>query len=264
MKIKDLENAENLPMKESMRRSSDYDSWDCYHVCGRGYYSWLRGFVVKSVGQPFNDVYSKFKQSLSKKHVDSETKYELIQYFRGLIETRRYKSYWIADYYVDEDGILRKNEREHKNRDRIINYGEPEYRYFFDERYLYLEDILVKAFGWRKTWDFIHTCYSNSIPFNELPQEYNPDVRRFNNLCRENDIKESKYSWGHLSFRDIWVRWARYPYTETYKYRSPGYYRLHYEGKSLRRKYERERAKELIYKFNRLELDVNKRPILIN
>ena len=59
MKIKDLKNAENLPMKESMRRSSDYDSWECYHVCGRSYYSWLAKFVAKNVGQPFDDVFSK-------------------------------------------------------------------------------------------------------------------------------------------------------------------------------------------------------------
>lgn len=127
-----------------------------------------------------------------------------------------------------------------------------------------MEPILVKVFGWRKTWEFTHTGFHESKLFGELPQEYNPDVRRFNNLCCENDIKESKYSWSHLTFYDLWTKWVRYPYTETYKYRSPGYYRLYYEGKSLRRKYERERAQELIDKFNRLELNVNERPILID
>ena len=260
MKIKNLENAENLPMKESMRRSSDYDSWDCYHVCGRGYYSWLRGFVAKNVGQPFNNVYSKFKQSLSKKHVDSETKYELIQYFRVLIENRRYRSYWIADYYVDEDGILRKEPRKTKSRDVTIRYGEPEIKYYFRNEYEgKVFGALAMCFGYKKACSMI----KNGITAKEYLTETN-EVRRFNNLMYENNVTLTKYNWNRLYWTELWWSYKVYPYTETYKYRSPGYYRLHYEGKSLRRKYERERAQELIDKFNRLELSVNERPILIN
>ena len=265
MKIKNLEQAEELPMKSSMRKSSGYDSWECNHHYGRGINAWTIAFVEKNVGNTFNSTYSAYKKALSKKHLSQKYYEEMIWYFKSITNYHEHRyRYWPGDVYIDEDGILQKKERKHKNRDRIINYGEPEYRYYFDKKYLYLEPILVKVFGWRKTWEFTHTGFHESKLFGELPQEYNPDVRRFNNLCRENDIKESKYSWCHLTFYDLWTKWVRYSYTETYKYRSPGYYRLHYEGKSLRHKYERERAQELVDKFNRIELNVNKRPILID
>ena len=88
-------------------------------------------------------------------------------------------------------------------------------------------------------------------------------IRRFNNLCYKHNIKFSRWSYGHLIWTDIWEGWVKYPYSVTYKYRSAGYYRLYYEGKSLRRKYERERVQELIDKFNRLEMRVNEHPILV-
>lgn len=265
MKIKNLEQAEELPMKSSMRKSCGYDSWECNRHYGRGIYAWTRGFVEKNIGNTFDSTYSAYKKALSKKHLSQKYYDEMIWYFKDITNYQEYRyHYWPNEFYIDKDGILQKNEREHKNRDRIVNYGEPEHMYFFDTKYLYLEKYLIMAFGYCKAWEFVHTSYHNSIPFGELPQEFNPSVRRFDNLCRKNAVKESKYSWGCLNFRDLWVKWDKYPYTETYKYRSRGYYRLYYEGKSLRRKYERERVKELIYKFNRLELNVNKRPILIN
>ena len=198
MKIKNLEKAESLPMKESMRRSSNYDSWDCYHVCGRGYYSWLRGFVAKNAGQPFNDVYSKFKKSLSKKHVDSETKYELIKYFRGLIETRRYRSYWIADYYVDEDGILRKEPRKTKSRDVTIRYGGPVTKYEIKREYREIVfGYLAICFGYKKACSMI----KNGITEKEYLTETN-EVRRFNNLMYENDVTFSSISIGKRQEHD--------------------------------------------------------------
>lgn len=259
MKIKNLENAENLPVKESMRRSSDYDSWDCNHVCGRGYYSWLRGFVAKNVGQPFNDVYSKFKKSLSKKHVDSETKYELIQYFRGLIETRRYRSYWIADYYVDEDCILRKEPRKTKSRDVTIRYGEPEIRYYFRNNYEgKVFGALAMCFGYKKACSMI----KNGITEKEYLTETN-EVRRFNNLMYENDITLTRYSWNRLYWTELWWGYQVFPYTETLKYRSREYYKYWYERQDATRKYQRERYQELIDRFNRCELKHSEHPFLI-
>ena len=259
MKIKNLENAENLPMKESMRRSSDYDSWECYHVCGRGYYSWLRGFVAKNVGQPFNDVYSKFKKSLSRKHVDSETKYELIQYFRGLIETRRYRSYWIADYYVDEDGILRKVPRKTKLRDVTIRYGEPVTKYEIKREYREIVfGYLAISFGYKKACSMI----KNGITGKEYLTETN-EVRRFNNLMYENDVTLTRYDWRCLYWTELWRGYQVYPYTETLKYRSREYYKYWYERQDATRKYQRERYQELVDKFNRCELLHSEHPFLI-
>lgn len=259
MKIKNLEQAEALPMKSSMRKSSDYDSWECNRY-GNGYYRWVMRFIGKNVGRPFDLVYSEFKEAVRGKHFSKKIMEEVIDHFRWLTNgSERYQNY----YYVDDDGNIQEKSRRRKNRNRTVNYGKPEYMYFFDERYLFLERYLVMAFGYRKAWEFMHTSYHNSIPFGELFGDCNPSVRRFNNLCRENGVKESEYSYGYLNFNDLWVKWVKYPYTETYKYRSREYYRLHYEGKSLRRKYERERTQELIDKFNRLELRFNVHPILI-
>ena len=157
MKIKNLENAENLPVKESMRRSSDYDSWDCYHVCGRGYYSWLKSFVIKSVGQPFNDVYSKFKKSLSKKHLSQKDYDEMVWYFKKITNYNEYRyKIWPNEVYVDEDGILRKKPRKTKSRDVTIRYGEPVTEYKIKGEYREaLFSYLAISFGYKKACSMI-------------------------------------------------------------------------------------------------------------
>lgn len=259
MKIKNLEKAENLPMKESMRRSSDYDSWDCYHVCGHGYYSWLRGFVAKNVGQPFNDVYSKFKKSLSKKHVGSETKYELIQYFRGLIETRRYRSYWIADYYVDEDGILCKEPRKAKSRDITIRYGEPVTVYKF--RREYSETVfgcMAVCFGYKRAKSMIE----NGITEKEFHTETN-EVRRYNNSVYQKFYDWNNFNWYNMCWVSLWIGYSTYPYSVTLKYRSREYYKYWYERQDATRKYQRKRYQEFIDRFNRSELQHSEHPFLI-
>jgi hypothetical protein len=259
MKIKNLENAETLPMKESMRRSSEYDSWDCNHVCGRGYYSWLKGFVTKSVGQPFNDVYSKFKKSLSRKHVDSETKHELIEYFRGLIETRRYKGYWIADYYVDEDGILCKEPRKAKSRDVTIRYGEPVTEYKIKGEYREaLFSYLTISFGYKKACSMI----KNGITEKEFRAETN-EVRRYNNLIYQKFYDENNFNWYNMCWVSLWIGYSTYPYSVTLKYRSREYYKYWYERQDATRKYQQERYHELIDRFNRCELQHSEHPFLI-
>jgi hypothetical protein len=259
MKIKNLEKAENLPMKESMRRSSEYDSWDCNHVCGRGYYSWLRGFVAKNVGQPFNDVYSKFKKSLSKKHVDSESKNEMIKYFLGLIETRRYTSYWISQFYVDEDGILRKEPRKAKSRDVLIKYGDPVSVYKFrNECCEFVFGYMAVCFGYKRAKSMIE----NGISEKEYSTETN-EIRRLNNLMYAKNIKEGKYSSFMMCWRDLWKGYYIYPYTETLKYKSNEYFRYFYERRSATRKYERARKQKKIDEFNRCELAHSEHPFLI-
>lgn len=259
MKIKDLKNAENLPMKESMRRSSDYDSWECYHVCGRSYYSWLAKFVAKNVGQPFDDVFSKFKKSLNKKRINQRDQYEMIHYLRSMVEKRKYRSYWLADYYVDEDGILRKEPRKTKSRDVTIKYGEPVTKYEIKREY---RDIvfsyLAISFGYKKACSMI----KNGITEKEYNTETN-EVRRFNNLMYENDATLTRYDWNRLYWTELWWGYRTYPYTETLKYRSREYYKYWYEMQDATRKYARERYQELIDRFNRCELQHSERPFLI-
>ena len=259
MKIKDLKNAENLPMKESMRRSSDYDSWECYHVCGRSYYSWLAKFVAKNVGQPFDDVFSKFKKSLNKKRINQRDQYEMIQYFRGLIETRRYKSYWIADYYVDEDGILRKEPRKTKSRDVTIRYGEPVTEYKFKGEYREtLFPYLAICFGYKKACSMI----KDGITEKEFHTETN-EVRRFNNLVYQKFYDENNFNWCNMCWVSLWIGYSTYPYSVTLKYRSREYYKYWYEMQDATKKYQRERYQELIDRFNRCELKHSEHPFLI-
>ena len=176
-----------------------------------------------------------------------------------MVEKRKYRSYWLADYYIDEDGILRKGPRKTKSRDVTIKYGEPVTEYKFRDQYEgKVFEYLSKCFGYKKACSMIR----NGITEKEYSTETN-EVRRFNNLMYENDVKATKYAWNRLYWTDLWWGYQTYPYTETLKYRSREYYKYWYERQDATRKYQRERYQELIDKFNRCELQHSEHPFLI-
>lgn len=267
MKIKNLEQAEALPTRASMRKSSGYDSWECNRHYGRGIYAWTRNLVEKNVGNSFDSTYSTFKKSLSDKHISQKYCEEMIWYFKDITNYHEYRyHYWLNEFYIDTDGILQKGNKKRKNRDRTINYGEPEYIYTFKEtfkrdvdKYKTIISFMIQCFGKQETFRKLE----EGITQKEYNDYVSNAIRRFNNLCYKHNIKSSRWSYGHLTWTDIWEGWVKYPYSVTYKYRSPKYYQYRYETASITRKYYREQKQEKIDKFNRQELAVNPNPILI-
>lgn len=258
MYIKDLEKAETLPFRLSIRKSSNYDSWECYHITGRGYYTWLQRFIKKHVGEPFDDVFSLFKKALKKRKVNSEDSQGLIDYFLDevLYTDRRYHWYY---YYVDEDGVIREKEQKKKNRDKVVYIGEPETVYFLNTQYKEaVWSYLVICFGRENAKRMVNEGISNK----EFLSETN-EVRRFNNLCMRESIKSTWYSYGCLSWFEIWSAYWFYADKVTLKYRSPEYRQYMAESLDKIRKWHREALLEKIDKFNRCEIEHKEHPILI-
>ena len=257
MYIKNLETAEMLPYRLSMRKGSDYDSWDCYHICGRGYYTWLWRFIGKHVGESFDDVFSLFKKFLKKKKVNSEDFRSLTDYFLDeVLYSQRYRWYM---YYVDEDGLIQKKERTKKSGDKVIKIGEPETKYLLSSEYKNLvEECLLLCFGRDKYYDMV----KNGITSKEYLTETN-EVKRFNNMCMEKKVKPWYHSYGCLSWYDIWRSYSVYPETVTLKYRSPEYRQYMAESLDKTRKHYRELYLEKVEQFNETEVNHHEKPILI-
>lgn len=260
MKIKNLEQAEELPMKSSMRKSSGYDSWESNHHYGRGIYAWTIAFVEKNVGNTFNSTYSTYKKSLSKKHLSQKYYEEMIWYFKNITNYHEHRyRYWPGDVYIDENGILRKEPRKTKSRDVTIKYGEPVTEYKIKREYREtLFSYLAICFGYKKACSMI----KNGITEKEFHTETN-EVRRYNNLIYQKFYNENNFNWYNMCWVSLWIGYSTYPYSVILKYRSREYYKYWYERQDATRKYQRERYQELIDRFNRCELQHSEHPFLI-
>ena len=261
MYIKNLEKAETLPYRSSMRRSSGYNSWDDYHNCGFTLYQWTDRFLEKHVGEYYNNVYSLYRKSLKKKHLDSETIESMIETFKDRFAFRNGNwRYWYSPFEVDDDGIIRKVEKKRrKEKDKVINYGEPITTYTFNKMFLYLVPIIQFMFGYDKTKRFLIESFS----FNEIDLK-DGMMYRFNNYCYKHGIKDSRYHYGTLHWYDLWVKHINYPYSETLKYRSAEYYKYHYEMIDRRKVRMRLLYEEKVEKFNKEELNhIERKPIFI-
>lgn len=250
MYIKDLEKAETLPYRLSTRKSSDYDSWDSYYVCGRGYYTWFQRFLEKHTDEPFGKVFSLLKERLKKKRVNPEDSEGLIRYF--LDEVLYSQKYHWYRYYVDDNGIIRYIPRDRENRDKVLKFGEPVIRYFFKEEYKNFIPVLIALYG----YEFTFRALEHGI----TSKEYHPKYKyswKFMEACRCHGYKP-------LDWHDLWRKTEEYPYVERLDYHSPEWWRYHYEVVDAQRKRKRERKREKIEKFNQCELcQVEHKPILI-
>ena len=250
MYIKDLEKAETLPYRLSIRKSSDYDSWDSYHVNGRGFYTWLQRFLEKHTDKPFDKVFSLLKERLKKKRVNPEDSEELIHYF--LDEVLYDQKYHWYRYYVDDNGIIRYIPRDRENRDKVLKFGEPVIRYFFKEEYKNFIPLLIALYG----YEFTFSALEHGI----TSKEYHPKYKyswKFMKACRCHGYKP-------LDWDDLWRKTEEYPYVERLDYHSPEWWRYHYEVVDAQRKGKRERKREKIEKFNQCELcQEEHKPILI-
>lgn len=256
MRIKDLEKAEDLPVKASMRKSSDYDSWETYRQ--PRHYSWANGFMDKHVGEHIDDVYSAFRQSLSKRHVSEKVFEEMAEWFKtesGFNSAHR----WRYKYNVDEDGILRKTSKKAKRKDKVVNYGEPAVHYMFRDIYKRYFPYLSTCFGYRRACEMVR----DGITEREYLSSNSNEVKRLNNLFTEKVIKPTAYSSVPMCWDELWYGYYEYPYTETLKYRSREYYRYWYENKDSERKHRREYAEYQIQRFNLCEFQYREKPIFI-
>ena len=250
MYIKDLEKAETLPYRLSIRKSSDYDSWDRYHVNGRDYYTWLQRFLEKHTDKPFAKVFSLLKERLKKKMVNPEDSEGLIHYF--LDEVLYSQKYHWYRYYVDDNGIIRYIPRDRKNRDKVLKFGEPVIMYFFKEEYKNFIPLLIALYG----HEWTSRALEQGISSNEYYSKYY-DTWKFMKACRRNGYKP-------LDWYYLWSKTEEYPYVERLEYHSPEWWRYHYEVVDAQRKGERERKREKIEKFNQCELcQEEHKPILI-
>lgn len=117
-------NIEDCPFRASMRRSNK-DGYISRYYSDYGsnlseFFTWLRNFLKYCVGKPFNEMYS----ILCKKYPHQI----------GRINPKREFKFWLnigdkyrlspRDYYVDDDGIIRRNERHHEKASiKIPNRG---------------------------------------------------------------------------------------------------------------------------------------------
>ena len=255
MYIKDLEKAETLPYRLSIRKSSDYDSWDSYHVCGRGYYTWFQRFLEKHTDEPFGKVFSLLKERLKKKRANPEDSDGLIRYF--LDEVLYSQKYHWYRYYVDDNGIIRYIPRDRKNRDKILKFGEPVIRYFFKEDCKNFIPVLIALYG----YEWTYRALEQGISLNEYCSKNNYPWK-FNEACMRRGCKP--LDWGGDYWYDLWRRIEEYPYVERLDYHSPEWWKYHYEVVDAQRKHDRERKREKIDKFNQCEsCQEGHKPILI-
>lgn len=256
MRIRNLTKAEDLPVKASMRKSSDYDSWETYRQSR--HYSWANGFMDKHVGEHIDDVYSAFRQSLSKRHVSERVYEEMVEWFKTECGLKSTHSWW-RKYNVDEDGILHKTPKNVKSKDKRVNYGEPVAHYKFRDIYERFFPYLSICFGYKRACEMVR----DGITEREYLADYSNEVKRLNNIFAEKNIKPTTYSSVPLYWYELWWRYYEYPYTEILKYRSREYYRYWYEHKDAERKRRREYAEYQIQRFNLCELQHSEKPFFI-
>jgi ribosomal protein S21 len=256
MRIKDLEKAEDLPMKASIRKSSDYDSWETYRQ--PRHRAWAHGFMAKHVGECIDDVYSAFKRSLDKRHVDERTYNEMVGWFKG--ESGTVSAHRWTCYYVDDYGIMCKSSVRRKSRDMVVHYGDFVTVYRFRAAYeAEVFPYLSTCFGYWRARDMVR----DGITESEYHATTN-EVKRLNNLLQRDDIRPAHfYSWRPYNWSDLWDGYREYPYSRILKYRSREYYRLWYERRDAERKRERETAEYRVYQFNLCEIQHSEKPFLI-
>ena len=259
MYIKNLETAESLPFRESMRRGSGYyDDWGCGHICGESYYQWLERFIGKHVGEYFDDVFSLFKSSLKRKRIDSETQREMIKCFKDILPSDHGRfRFWGRYCYVDEDGIIRKEVRKHKNRDITVNYGEPKVWYTLKRNWIDFIRPLHQVFGYDETDRMVKDGISPYI----YGSFYYGD--KFNVICERLGMKHYP-RWSRDYWTDLWERHEEYPYTVVLEHGTREWVRYKKEQAKATKRYYRNFKKEKAEKFNRNELLFNEHPIFID
>lgn len=269
MKIKNLDKADELPMRSSMRKSCGVSTWDIRHHCGKRLWGWTDGFARKHIGEPFDEVYSEYKKRLKRKHVNSEDCESMIWYFKNIVNYHENNRYYFRNRHgieVDDEGILKEIPKKKKNRNITINYGKSETYYVFDPRYKANSDIynkilsaLIEVYGYHQAYRMAETGIS-------VKEHYNTLINRFNNLCSRKNIRSyySRYCYSCIvDWEELWEKRTRYIHSITFKYRSPEYYKYRYETLANTRRINRILKKERIDKFNAAEIKFNEHPILI-
>lgn len=267
MWIKDLEKAESLPKRESMRRSSEYyEDYGCSRRYSRRYYQWMMGFLRKHIGEHIDGVYSKFRKSLSGKHVSREVFDEVMWSFRSETTDSCF-SYRHIRFYIDDDGILRRKERKRRNsRDVTLRYGEPEVRYVLNQSVAEAKLVLYVLFGRRKALDMIE----NGIHPNTYNDKFGGNWK-FDEYCWKHRIPAPGnfyYNYNHLTWVDVWRKVETYPMTVVLEYRTREYRRYRAEQLTARKVAWKAMLKEKRERFNLVELkraeaESGRRPILL-
>lgn len=96
---------------EHMRNMKPYNSWERYYHAGyRGrvegveYYPYIKRFLNAHIGQPFDDVFSKFCKKVPKLWQRE---------FQKFFEEHRFYRYRSRNWYVDDDGLIQYWQKEY-------------------------------------------------------------------------------------------------------------------------------------------------------
>lgn len=257
MYIKNLEKAETLPYRLSMRKSSDYDSWNDYRISGRCYYKWLCRFIRKHIGESFSDVFSLFKKALKKNKICRKDSEALVGLFLNELLCRKYNR--CKRFYVD-DGIICEMECKRKNRDKVIATGGSGIKYFFNISHTGQIAFYINiCFGDKRCREML----DDGITEKEF-LTYTTQIKRFDNICFNKKIPSLNARGRYLSWPEIWTPYRCYDEVVTLKYRSPEYRRYMSETRDITNKYCRESRKRAMEDFNRIEANRHERPILLS
>lgn len=107
---------DTAPKHESMHRSSDYDSWDCYHY-DRESYHYISRMLDNSVGKDFDVVFSNICNRFRKKK-NYEVRREFLRRIDPYYKSPRYR--WrYNEYYLDENKVIRSYNNRSKKRKKV-------------------------------------------------------------------------------------------------------------------------------------------------
>jgi len=229
MKIKNLEAADAMPFRQSMRKSSGYDSWDDDYS---GVYfddRYMIRFIEKNIGKQFNEVYANFLYRLSKSHLSKDVYEHKRSEFISLLDGSRC---WARFTVID--GVISKKDDHRWKGDRNV------YIYPDDNEYVYR----FKADALNYEQDRYLFISLGADVYNRLMEDYIDEVFYTKHLYLISKIIDK--------YMPIRTRRYRNGYTYTWKQSFSDYdYFVRYNtteptvlkpGTSERRKYQAEKS----------------------
>lgn len=147
---------ETAPRHESMRRSSDYDSWDYAHYDRKSYH-YISRILDTSVGKDFDKVFSDICNKFRKKK-NYNFRYEFLSHIDPY-----YMAPWgYNEYYIDENRIIRSYDAPEKKRkkvrvkvvDRPAKYFTANIRVF--KEYSGIKAMVLKYLGHTLSYKLFH------------------------------------------------------------------------------------------------------------
>lgn len=157
---------ETAPRRESMRKSSGYNSWDYDHYDRKSYH-YISRILANSVGKDFDKVFSNICNKFRKKK-----NYDFRREFLGQIDP-----YYIAPrrgrrynrYYVDENRIIRSYDAPEKKRKKVrVKVVDRPAKYFTANTKVFKEYSGVKAI----VLQYLGHTLSYKLFHEKLPMKY--------------------------------------------------------------------------------------------